>query len=403
MSGTVEKDESFSHSVIDAFKRGSKKGISASNLFERFGLTSNPFDTNTLIGNPDLVTEETKIVVNKLAERIGACYHSQKSLLVIGAEGSGRTSILKLLNATLNIGFDKNFSTYIHAPTTWSGFLFKDQRGQQQQEQEDGGCQDSDDDRVIDAFQKWMTESDFSTTKIILIDDADAFSSKIGQYTNAIKFEHLQVPTMVFCISPLTQSHITKSELFNEIFADAFWMITSDKDNIKQIILKSIEAVKTTTFSPFDDSAIDTIADYSLGLPGQAARLALLSLKDAYQIGINTINAKLVERVASNQGYDVARKITRKEIKLDGTKYNIALEILTQFLIQGRNVERTFIISRFSDMATSTLSYHLKDLINTGVIKQERIGYKVFYVMPRPVRTALEIMTLPSLEAGLDN
>jgi DNA-binding transcriptional ArsR family regulator len=54
-------------------------------------------------------------------------------------------------------------------------------------------------------------------------------------------------------------------------------------------------------------------------------------------------------------------------------------------------------------MATSTLSYHLKDLINAGIIDQRRIGYKVFYVMPRPVRTALQIMTLPSLEAGLGN
>jgi DNA-binding transcriptional ArsR family regulator len=107
--------------------------------------------------------------------------------------------------------------------------------------------------------------------------------------------------------------------------------------------------------------------------------------------------------MALNVGFDVAQKLVRKEIKLDGTKYKVALEILIQFFMQGHNVERTFIISHFSEMASSTLSYHLKDLINSGIVKQERIGYKVFYVISRPVRSALEIMTLPSLEADIHN
>ena len=394
MSEPVERVESFSDSVIEAFKRGSEKGLVSSDLFEQFGLTSNPFDTNTLIGNPDLIIEKTKIVVNKLAERIGACYHNQKSLLLIGPQGSGRTSILKLLNATVNKGFEKNFSAYIHAPSRWSGYLFKNEREQEEKEEDSRGI---DDDR-IDAFQKWMAETDFSATKIILIDDADAFASKLDQYVNAIKFEQLQIPTMVFCISPLTHPHIAKTELFYEIFADGFWILKLGNDDIKEIILKSIEAARTTNSGPFEESAVDAISDYSLGLPGHSASLALSCLKDAYQIGISTINTKLVERVALNEGFDVAQKIARKEIKLDGTKYNIALEIATRFFIQGRHIERTFVMSRFSDMATSTLSYHLKDLINAGIISQKRVGYKIFYLMPRPVRAALELMTLPSLE-----
>jgi len=227
----AERVEGFSYSVVKAFKRGSKKGLVGSNLFEQSGLTSNPFDTNMLISNPDLIIEKTKIAVNKLAERIGACYHSQKSLLLISPQGSGRTSILKLINATLNKGFQKNFCEYIHAPRRWSGFSFKDKEGQEEKEEDSRGI---DDDR-IDAFQKWMTETDFFTTKIILIDDADAFASKIDQYINAIKFEQLQIPTMVFCISPLTQPHISKTELFYEIFADSFWILklVYKRDNFK--------------------------------------------------------------------------------------------------------------------------------------------------------------------------
>jgi hypothetical protein len=394
LSDVTEKIEDFSGSVINSFNRGSRKGVVASNLYEQFGFTSNPFDTNILIANPDLITDKIKSITNKLAERIGACYQSQKSLLTVSPEGVGRTSILKLLNATLNKGFDNNFSSYVHASSKWSGFSFK--------KVEDGEHEDGDD--RIDNFQKWMREIDFSKTKIILIDDADAFIANASQYLSAVKFEHLQTPTMVFCISPVTQARITKTELFNEIFGDIFWIMPLEKNDIKEIFSKSIEAVKTNNdSSPFEDSAIDKIADYSLGLPGEAAGLAYLCLKNAYQIGINKIDAELVEHIALNEGFDVAQKLLRKEIKLDGTKYKVALEILTQFFIQGHNVERTLIISHFSEMATSTLSYHLKDLINSGIVKQERIGYKVFYIIARPVRTALEIMMLPTLEAGLVN
>jgi hypothetical protein len=396
LSDIIEKAETFSDTIIDAFKRGSTKGIMASNLFDQFGFSSNPFDNNTLIAKPDLITNRVKSKINKLAERIGACYQSQKSLLLVSPEGAGRTSILKLLNASLNKGFDNNFSSYVHTPSRWSGFSFEEAEDEEHEDSSSG------EDR-IDNFQKWMREIDFSKTKIILIDDADAFVANARQYVSAVKFEHLQTPTMVLCISPITHSRITKTEQFNEIFGDIFWIMPVEKNDIKEILLKSIEAVKTNNSSPFEDSAIDKIADYSLGLPGEAALLAFLCLRNAYQIGISNINDKFVERIALNEGFDVAQKLLRNEIKLDGTKYKVALEILTQFFIQGHNVERTLIISHFSDLATSTLSYHLKDLINSGIVKQERIGYKVFYVISRPVRSALEIMTLPSLEADIHN
>jgi type II secretory pathway predicted ATPase ExeA len=397
LSDTIEKAEPFSETVIDAFKKGSRKGVLASNLFEQFGFTFNPFDINILIGNPNLIIDEVKSIINKLAERIGACYQSQKSLLIVSAEGAGRTTILKLLNATLNKGFDNNFSSYVHAPSTWSGFSSK--------QAEDEEHEYSSSDNRIDNFQKWMREIDFSKTKIILIDDADAFIANASQYMSAVKFEQLQTPTMVFCISPVTLSRISKTKLLNEVFEDIFWIMPLENDHIKQILLKSIDdASKDNNNShPFEDSAIDKIADYSLGLPGEATRFAYLCLKNAYQIGISKINDKLVERIALNEGSDVAQKLLRKEIRLDGTKYKVALEILMQFFIEGHNVERALIISHFSEMATSTLSYHLKDLINFGIVKQERIGYKVFYVISRPIRTALEIMTLPSSEADVHN
>jgi hypothetical protein len=46
-----------------------------------------------------------------LAERIGVYYKSEGHLIVISPEGSARTTVLKLLNASFNKDLDKNFSS----------------------------------------------------------------------------------------------------------------------------------------------------------------------------------------------------------------------------------------------------------------------------------------------------
>ena len=73
------------------------------------------------------------------------------------------------MNATLNKGFDAHFCHYIYAPSQWSGLS--------SEENEDG--------ERMDNFQKWMSEQDFTKTKIVLVDDADAFLSSARQYSDS--------------------------------------------------------------------------------------------------------------------------------------------------------------------------------------------------------------------------
>lgn len=286
----IEQGEQFSNSVIESFKKGSRTGVSTENIFESFGFSSNPFDVTNLISHPNLITEKTKEVVRNLAERIGACYKNEGHLLVVSTEGSIRTTTLKLLNATFNKGLDKNFSSYLYAPKIWSGFSSKENNEGER----------------VDNFQKWMDEVNFSNTRIIMIDDADAFVSSARQYADAIKFEHLEVPTMVYCITPTTRSIISKSDLLKDFFADIFWITPLKNKDIKEIILKLIDKFSADSSIPFDEPAIDKFVEYSLGLPGAATRLALLCLRNAYQIGMKKIDKPLVEHVAANEGYDTA-------------------------------------------------------------------------------------------------
>ena len=205
---------------------------------------------------------------------------------------------------------------------------------------------------------------------------------------------------MVYCITPTTHSSVVmKNDQLKDIFGDFVWIMPLENHEIKQILFESLgnakQGTNNSSFSPFDNAAIDRIVEYSIGLPGLATWLAFLSLKSAHQLGIKKVDKTTVERVALVEGFATSLNVVQQqEKKLDGTKYYIAIEILIQFYITGNGVERKNIISKFSNMATSTLSYHFKDLINDGIIKQERIGFRVLYSIPKPVRSALQLLVL---------
>ena len=98
------------------------------------------------------------------------------------------------------------------------------------------------------------------------------------------------------------------TRIFHRIyfFADIFWITPLKNKDIKEIILKLIDKFSADSSIPFDEPAIDKFVEYSLGLPGAATRLALLCLRNAYQIGMKKRDKPLVEHVAANEGYDTA-------------------------------------------------------------------------------------------------
>ena len=388
MSKPLENEESLYLSVKEAFNRGVIRGQSQSNFFEFFDFIGNPFDSSFLITNQRQIVNSTRIIINKLAERIGACHKNQRHLILVGPECSGRSTILKIIENFLNKGFNDNFSLYVNAQDTWSGFTT-----------EEDGSEDHFD--RIDNFQQWVKEVDFQNSRIILVDDADSFIANAIQYCNAIIFDGFRVPTFIYCITNLTYSYIITNERLKKIFGDVFWLGTREEEEIVKIILESTRnTLKSNTkqFTLFDDYFLDQIVNYSLGLPGLTSLFILSCLKMAYQANLNKIEKKIIERVANIEGFTLAKKIVERNLNLDGTKYKILIEILRQYYIDGERVERKKIISQFSNMARSTLAYHFKDLINENIIKQDRIGLRVYYTIQKPIRCALELIDLGAVE-----
>ena len=384
MSNSVENEESLHLSVKEAFNRGVVRGQSQSNFFEFFDFIGNPFDSSFLITNQRQIVKSTRVIINKLAERIGACHKNERHLILVGPECSGRSTILKIIENFLNKGFNDNFSLYVNAQDRWSGFTTE----------EDGN--DDHFDR-IDNFQQWVKEVDFQKSRIILVDDADPFISHAVQYCNAIKLDGFKVPTFIYCITNVTYSYVINNERLGKIFGDVFWLGIREEDDIKNIILESTKnTLKSNTkqLTFFDDYSLNQIVNYSFGLPGLTSFFILSCLKTAYQASINKIERRLIKRVADSEGFTLAKKIVDRNLNLDGTKYKIIVEILRQYYIDGERAERKKIISQFSHMARSTLAYHFKDLINENVIQQDRIGLRVYYTIQKPVRCALELIDL---------
>ncbi|HZL24434.1 MAG TPA: helix-turn-helix domain-containing protein [Nitrososphaeraceae archaeon] len=384
MSNSIENEENLYLSVKESFNRGVIRGPSQSNFFEFFDFIGNPFDTSFLITNQKLIAKSTKVIINKLAERIGACHKNERHLILVGPECSGRSSILKIIENFLNKGFDKNFSLYVNAQDRWSGFTT---------------AEDGNDDHFdrIDNFQQWVKEVDFQNSRIILVDDADSFISHAVQYCNAIKLDGLRVPTFIYCITNVTYSYVINNERLSKIFGDVFWLGVREEREIKKIVLESTKNTLKSDVEQltlFDDYTLDYIVNHSFGLPGLTSFFIISCLKTAYQANTNKIEKRLIQRIADIEGFTLAKKIVDRNLNLDGTKYKILVEILRQYYIDGERAERKKIISKFSNMARSTLAYHFKDLINENVIKQDRIGLRVYYTLQKPIRCALELIDL---------
>ncbi|MCJ7636478.1 MAG: hypothetical protein MUO21_03230 [Nitrososphaeraceae archaeon] len=258
MSKSIENEESLHLSVKEAFNRGVIRGQSQSNFFEFFDFIGNPFDPSFLIANQKQIVKSTRVIINKLAERIGACHKNQRHLILVGPECSGRSTILKIMENFLNKGFNENFSLYVNAQDRWSGFTT---------------AEDGNDDHFdrIDNFQQWVKEVDFQNSRIILVDDADSFVSHAVQYCNAIKLDGFIVPTFIYCITNVTYSYVINNERLSKIFGDVFWLGIREEGEIKKIILESTKnTLKSNTkqLTFFDDYSLDQTVNHSFGLPG---------------------------------------------------------------------------------------------------------------------------------------
>jgi DNA-binding transcriptional ArsR family regulator len=357
--------------VADAFLRGSKSAGQRS-AFQYLGLACNPFDIDYILANPQIITQNSKSILSRFAERAGYAVESNTNLLVLGPEASGKTLLCRLLFESLNRSMGENFAVYVEARNEWSG-LRRTEEGTE-----------------IDGFQSWANEQDFSRTKIVLVDNGDYSLKDFPQYYGHLKRATAHPPVFVFGVSYPSYAVVKKNESYSNLFRALFSLRARDNSEIEDLLHLSIDSCKLNS-DPLEADVYRLIAHYSLGLPGLAKELASEALVAASEMGFPHVNKKLLSDIADAKYYVKARTILNGETKLDGTKFDIALAALREFYQFGE-IRRSRLLDIFSDLSRSTLAYHFKDLVKEGILIPDKLGFRILYRIPKPVRCALEMV-----------
>ena len=377
---TKQKETELVSNVTEAFKRGSQKASFQASPYQFFGLASDPFDTEYVINHPDLISGHTRSILAILAERAGFAAQSRTHMLLAGPEGAGRTLLLKLLAQTLNQSMGRNFAVFADPANTWS----------ESSTRQDGG--------EIDAFQAWASRIDFRVTRLVLVDNAD-FHMR-GMLERFVRLEGLsgEPPLTVCSVAYPTFTYAMREESLSKAFRVHLSVQEREKIEIERMLRTSVASCRTSV-DPFDDAAYRSIASYSLGLPGLATDLATYCLQFASGVGISLISKKTVERIAAALSFGPALSLVQGTMKLEGTKADIASRALQEFYLNNE-IRRSQLLSAFSNLARSTLAYHFKDLINDEMLISERFGFRVRYGIPKPVRSALQLIEIRNASGG---
>jgi energy-coupling factor transporter ATP-binding protein EcfA2 len=369
---TTQKETELVSNVTEAFRRGSQKASNQASPYQYFGLASNPFDNEYVIKHPDLISDGTRSTLARLAERAGFAVQAKTHMLLIGPEGAGRTLLLKLLAQTLNQSMGNNFAVFVDASGVWSGSVSDQVRS------------------GIGGFQAWLSTVDFQVTRLVLLDNADSSINGIIQSFNQSDSLSEEPPVTVCSVSYPTYRYAMREEPLSKTFKVHLSVQEREKPEIERMLRTSVASCRTSS-DPFDDGAYKSIASYSLGLPGLAADLSTFCLQYASGVGLSQISRKTVEKIATALSFGRALSLMQGAMKLEGTKADIASRALQEFYLNNE-IRRSELLSAFSNLARSTLAYHFKDLINDEILASERFGFRVRYEIPKPVRSALQLI-----------
>jgi len=278
--------------------------------------------------------------------------------------------MLRLLSQTLDQSMGAEFAVYLDAQSL----------GRPNEEQSVSKAR---------TFKNWSGSIDFEKSRVLLIDNADQSADEALQQLTHLAGISREPPVVLRSISLPAYMYMSTDERVNHMFKVVMLAEQWPRTDIERMLRSSIASCQNAS-NPFDDATFRLLASYSLGLPGLATDLATACLQFASGIGVSHVGKGLADRVASILHYGRALAIAQGEAKLEGTKAEIALEALREFYLKGE-IRRGWIVSEFSDLARSTLAYHLRDLVGSDILLPERLGFRMRYRIARPVRSALQI------------
>jgi DNA-binding transcriptional ArsR family regulator len=221
--------------------------------------------------------------------------------------------------------------------------------------------------------------------------------------------------TTILIISPSTYLWLWKNApaVLDQHILDSYKMRVLGNDAVIDLLQRRIDHFKEgTTPQPFTNESFEKIADYSMGLPGLALELA----EGCLDFEIKTITADYVDGKAKELNYEIAKRIAEGDHEYwEGSRGEILRELAISLspveqqqlkelrgarkkenLIELEGTSSAELVERISLSSQGTTSYHLKKLIEGGIVKQTKLGRNQIYTIHPTISNAVELALMSS-------
>lgn len=414
--------------IAEALKAGRSGHLTQKNPYERFDLPYDPFLTEVSIDDPNFVIEREDVFL-QFAIQVGNAirlFEEDKNvsqfrhLLAHGLLGTGKSSLARHFVREWDLFGFKDYETIYADLTTWWEPLDRDLFGAP-----------ADGLRTYDTFLQQI--SLIQKPLILFVDNIDymvtgtATIPRLRDFIADIETRASHGLILIGFIQSMTlfalleakdaEERNTARSFFSFFNPDHFFFPVFSKTEIYRLITRRLRVGRNPNkiFSP---EAITQIADYSLGVPKVALKLASDCLKEAIIENKNFINNSIVENVVNQLGYAAATGIVESVAneKEDETTFLLTpkrRDIVANVL--GHQLRERFFFPptgvdglRSSDLAElfgvnlSTMNYHLKPLSTTYPVPLlaakddiHDARSKIFYIdWETNIATALEIIVV---------
>jgi hypothetical protein len=411
--------------IKEALQAGRSGQVSRKTPYERFGFHQNPFQLKSPQSSEESFIMREDVLIN-FATQIGYAirlFEEDSSSpfrhqLTHGLHGSGKSTIAQ------------------HFTDEWEKFGFKDYetiftslKNWREPHQARGLYSASS--KTLQTYEHFLNEILRATKPLIIfVDDFDytiTGTSAIPRCTEFFADIISRAPfgaIIIAFVSSLTLTILSESEnvnlsrsFYSNFNPDHFFFPVFSKTEVRQLLTRRLRDVRKP-IDLFSVKSLEFIADYSMGLPTIALKIASACLHELITQNLERVTSSLVMNVINQSGFRYAVSLIEF---LDQSEVEDSVSIFTPkrrdiliSILQHQTRERYFFPTtgvdglRISNLAQqfgvnlSTMNYHIKPLTQTEPLpileSQDDVHdarSKIFKVdMKSPIASALEILTV---------
>jgi len=409
--------------IKEALKAGRSGQLAKKTPFERFGLPHDPFQQKIDTNNPDFYVAREEVLLD-FAIQVGNAIRlfeedpvsPFRHLLAHGLRGSGKSHLARHFDREWDqIGFQDYITIYTDL-SMWREPI------------ED---QFSSSTKTIETYERFLNNIKLVDKPLIIFIDVLEYTitgtpaiPRIRQFMADIEARAENGVIIIGFVNSIALTVLLEAnqkllarDFLSYFNPEYFFFPVFSKTEIRRLITQRL-SIARNPLDLFSAKAIETIADYSLGIPSVALQLASDCLEEIIIQDIDKVTTPILTEVVRRMGYNIAVELV-ESIDKDTSEETTSLltpkrrDIIAAIL--GHQLQERFFFPatgvdglRSSDLADlfavnlSTMNYHIKPLTSSLPIPileakddVHDARSKIFYVnWNSHMAHALEIITV---------